>query len=119
MDNLSMLIQVFVLALICSVPFALYIFVMATLREKVVNWYDGKVKTLNQKEMSVFTVRNMVSTVIILLLFFSPIVLYTIFRPSFFDPSWNFFLLAGAVISIVAFQIGQYAWLHYRTRKKK
>jgi hypothetical protein len=119
MGDFYILVKIFIFVLLCSVPFALYLFVMVSLHEKVGDWYVGKVKDLNKKDLSVFTVRNMASTGIILLLFFSPIILYAIFRPSFFDPSWNCLLLAGAVVSIVVFQIVQYAWLYYRARKKK
>jgi hypothetical protein len=80
MDDIKFfVINSLLLGLFCLPPFVIYVFIMSSLHQRIGDWYVGKVKKLDGKDMSIFTVRNMVSTLIILLLFFLPIVLNIIF----------------------------------------
>ena len=118
MDDIIFIVGNLFVGLLCLIPFVIYVFIMSSINLRIQNWYFGKVKKLSGKDQSIFTVRNMASAFIILLLFFSPIVLNAIFHWSFFDPSWNCYLFIGAIVGIILFQGFQFIWLNYRTRKK-
>jgi len=113
------ILSVVLAILFCSIPFAIYLFVMLSLHHKIGSWYSGRVKALNDKDMSVFMIRNMLYGWLIFGIFLAVIVAYLIFRPSFVDPSWFCILFAGFILAILLFQASQFAWLHYRTRNSK
>ena len=114
---LSGLFSVIVVFLFIVLPFFVFAFVIAVVRPKIGNWYINKVKALNKEDLVVFGGRNIFYAWLIVALFLLPIVLYIIFRPSFFDPSWLCTLLVGAIVALMAFQAIQYIWLYSRTKK--
>lgn len=115
MDSFSVVFLVFVF-LFCFTAFIVLMIAGFSLSQKLGKWYVRKVNALNENDLPVFAARNIVFPGLIFILFLLPIILYFIYRPSFFNPDWLCFLFAGAQVLIVLFQIYQYWWL--RTKKK-
>lgn len=119
MTYLSPFIGIAALLLLCVIPFVISIVVAAFMGHKVGNWYVGKVKSLDKNDLPTFALRNMLFPSLAMLIFVLLIAGYVIFRPKFIDPNWLCFLFAGLFTFIFLFQLFQYLWLHYHTRKKK
>ena len=118
MDNLSESILVVFVVLCAIVLFVGFMSITIFWSRRIGVWHLNKVKALNKDDLAIYGMRNILYSAIIGVLFFLPVILYMIFRPSFFDPTWSCFFLGGGALTIIIFQAFQYIWLYSRTNKK-
>ena len=119
MNAATAIINTVAAVLFCLFPFLGYMFLALFFHKKIGDWYVGKVKSLDRKDLSVFFGRTMLypaMAMAVLLLF---VIGYIIFRPTFIDPTWFCFIFAGTIGFILMFQLFQYLWLYYHARAEK